>query len=100
VAIADQGEPSSFTPNIVPIVDDRRSGAPIRPRAGMIRGTSRERYMTVPRSRAFRAGGEAGAEEEGPVAPFCDRPRSTTQTSSPSATVRGEPPLIGDTAQR
>ena len=43
-------------PNIVKMADEMSSGAPMSPTAGIIRGTSRDRYISVPSIRAFRAG--------------------------------------------
>ena len=39
----------------------------MRPRVGMLRGTSRDRYITVARHNALKAGMRPGPEQEGPV---------------------------------
>jgi hypothetical protein len=52
-ATADHRDTSSLTPNIVPRLAERSSGAPMSPMSGIARGTSPDRYIRVPSSSAF-----------------------------------------------
>ena len=49
------------------MTEARSSGAPMSPSIGMIRGTSRDRYIKEPSSRALMAGMRALPEQERPV---------------------------------
>jgi hypothetical protein len=54
-AIADHRQTSSLTPNLVPRLAGRSSGAPMSPMSGIARGTSPDGYIRVPSDRALRA---------------------------------------------
>ncbi len=60
----------------------------MRPIVGMMRGTSRDRYISVPSSRALSAGHEAGAEQERPVA---DRDEGLPVVTSAAASAPAVP---------
>src|SRR5207245_10268563 len=60
VAIPVQIDTAELIPNSVPSIDDRSMGAPMSPSIGRMRGTSRDRYISVPSSRALIAGASPG----------------------------------------
>jgi hypothetical protein len=53
---ASSGEPSFMAPNSVAMTVQMRNGAPMSPTTGMMRGTSRDRYINEPSSSALMAG--------------------------------------------
>ena len=65
-------------PNIVKMAAESCSGKPMSPTAGIIRGTSRDRYIRVPNSKAFSAGMRLG--------PIVNVQLQTATSACPTAT--------------
>ena len=53
---ANWAEPSFMPPKRVTMTVQMRNGAPMSPTRGMMRGTSRDRYISEPSSSALMAG--------------------------------------------
>jgi hypothetical protein len=84
---------------MIPMADVISSGAPMRPRAGMARGTSRERYSTVANNRALNPGIRPGpmmnVQSRTPTRPW------PTATSAPASVPAAGPACrIETTASR
>ena len=66
VVLGDRRGPEA-PPNSVAVDEISKSGVPMRPRVGIERGTSRDRYMIVAKQRALMAGLTPGPEQKRPV---------------------------------